>query len=212
MGFNPELLRLAVQTVSGGQEKAAFQPGPVAQGPPPGDPAMGGGGMPPGMDPMMGGGMPPGDPSMGGGMPPGGGPPMDPAALMGLLGAMGGPPPAEAAPAPQEQPPAQQQQQAPAKKKFDPAMLDLRLWHIEKKLAAIMNALNIALPADSMTLPPQGDLLGEGGLEPIEQPSGGGDGGGGQEQKTAAANPSVSPDLVRMAEVVNRVFGEGNRQ
>ena len=166
MGINPELLKLASWRLQNEIEKQSVV-GPGG-GAPPMDPSMGGappmdpsmmGGAPP-MDPAMMGGAPPMDPSMMGGAPPmdpsmGGAPPMDPMADIrsiiqeelanagvGGNGDNGG-------------------GGAPKAKKFDPAELDVKLYNMEKLIAAMASALGVSLPPDALLGPPP-----EGGEDP----------------------------------------------
>lgn len=175
--INPMLLKLAQSRVwqQAGQEKLAFQPGPAA------DPMAAGGAPPPGAPPM--------DPAMAGGMPPPGMPPMDPAAT----GAAGMPP---MDPAMMGMP-----QGAPAggggaggKPKFDPLMLDYRMYNLQQQLSAIMNALNIEVPPQALIMPP-----GTMGAPPAEQAMPGGPmdpsqmGGGGQGGGGGSAIGAIEP-------------------
>ena len=149
MTINPVLLKLAqcrVWTDASGQVKRAFQPGAAAGG---GAQPPGGGGAPP----------PPGAPP---GAPPGGMmPTMDPAAA----GAAGVPPMGDpsqmgmmqAAPQPQGG-------SGSGKPKFDPLMLDYRMYNLQQQLSAIMNALNIEVPPQALIMPP-----GTMGAPPAEQ-------------------------------------------
>lgn len=176
--INPTLLKLAQNKVwdQAGKEKQSFQP------PGGGDPAAAGGAMPPG-------GAPPG-------MPPGGMPTMDPAAA----GAAGMPPMGDpmaagmmpAAPQPQGQ-------GAGGKPKFDPLMLDYRMYNLQQQLSAIMNALNIEVPPQALIMPP-----GTMGAPPAEQamPGGpmdpsqqGGGGGGGSAISPIEPMQAASPEL-----------------
>jgi len=142
--IDPNLLKLASWKLERNINKNAFVPG----GPPPMDPAMGGGGMPPmggmdpaamGMDPAMGGG---GMPPMGGmdpaamgmdpamlGMPPMGPPPADPAA--------GGAPPADPAAA-----------GGPKKPKLDPSAIYIEQVRNRKLLLGMYRQLGLKLPED----------------------------------------------------------------
>jgi len=146
MQINPTLLQMARMKVANDatQVKSAVVPPPPpmdpaaaggAGGAPPMDPAMMGGGAPP-MDPAMMGGAPPMDPSMMGGA---AAPPVDPAAA----GAV--PPAAPAAPG-----------AVPQKVKPEDRMnqIDFRLYNMQQQLTAIMNALNVDLPAGALITPP----------------------------------------------------------
>lgn len=151
MQINPTLLQMVRMKVA---SEAAQIKSAVVPPPPPMDPAMMGGAPPTGgappMDPAMMGGAPPMDPAMMGGAPPmdpsmaGGAaaPPVDPAAA----GAV--PPAAPAAPgAPAAAPP-----------KLKPEdrinQVDYRLYNMQQQLTAIMNALNVDLPAGALITPP----------------------------------------------------------
>jgi len=139
--LNPALLQMArYQTDKESNEKRAFQP-PGGGGAPPMDPMAGGmppGGAPP-MDPAMAGGAPPMDPAMAGGAPPMA-PPMDPA--------MGGMPPMPQDPMAagaggQKMKPEQMMQ-----------MLDFRLYNMQQQVTALLNHLNIQVPAGALVMPP----------------------------------------------------------
>ena len=143
--INPELLAMARQ--------AAFEKSAVV----PSDAAMAaGGGAPPGP-----GGMPPGGGGMG--MPPAqpdpsqmaaAAAPPDPSQDPTGAGTMAAPP--AAAPAPM--PPATPQGGAPGQPKIKPEqmmqMLDYRLYNMQQQLTAIMNAMNVQVPPESLVLPP----------------------------------------------------------
>jgi len=137
--INPELLALAQMRL----EKSAVVP-------PGGDPSMGGGAPP--MDPAMMGAAPPADPAA-----MQGGAPMDPA----MMGAVPPAPPAPAAPAA----PVAPGQAAPQKLKPEQMMnmLDYRLYNMQQQLTAIMNALGVQVPPESLVLPP-----GSPGAPPAE--------------------------------------------
>lgn len=210
MSINPTLLRLAQMKVAEAlqMQKSAVVPAP----PPAGDPAMMGGAPP--MDPAMMGGAPPMDPAMMGAAPP-----MDPA-MMG-----GAPPSAGAAPMVPPDPaagaamppaaPAAPGMPAAAPPKMKPEdrinQVDFRLYNMQQQLTAIMNALNVSLPAGALVTPPgspvpvaeaavpggtQDPSVAGGqpggqengtGINPIEalqafNPGGGGGGGGGEKQ------------------------------
>lgn len=147
--INPVLRNLALQQILQPREKRAFQPAAAIAGAPPTDPAASGAAPP--MDPSMGMGMappmpgmaPPMDPSMGMAPPmPGmapppmpGAPPMDPAMAAG--GGM-------AAPMPMQKPKPEQWMQA----------LDYRLYNMQQQLTALLNSLNVAVPAGALITPP----------------------------------------------------------
>lgn len=153
MSINPTLLQLARTKVA---ESLQMQKSAVVPPPPPaGDPSMMGGAPP--MDPAMMGGAPPMDPSMMGAAPP-----MDPA-MMG-----GAPPSAGAAPMAPPDPaagaamppaaPAAPGMPAAAPPKMKPEdrinQVDFRLYNMQQQLTAIMNALNVDLPAGALVTPP----------------------------------------------------------
>lgn len=206
MSINPTLLQLARMKVAEAQQMQKSAVVPPA--PPAGDPAMMGGAPP--MDPAMMGGAPPMDPAMMGAAPP-----MDPA-MMG-----GAPPSAGAAPMAPPDPaagaamppaaPAAPGMPAAAPPKMKPEdrinQVDFRLYNMQQQLTAIMNALNVSLPAGALVTPPGspvpvaeaavpggtqdpsvagGQQGGQGngtGINPIEalqafNPGGGGGGGG----------------------------------
>lgn len=138
---NPELIALAQARF----EKIAVVPG--------GDPAMGGGAPP--MDPAAMGAAPPVDPAMAAApaAPAGMAPPAgDPASAMAAMA------PAGAAPAPAPMPPATPTGAAPGQQKLKPEqmmqMLDYRLYNMQQQLTAIMNALQVQVPPESLVLPP----------------------------------------------------------
>lgn len=146
MHTNPALLQLAQRAVwkqaSTTQEKQAF-------GESPNSPAVGGGGAPaPGGAPA---GAPPGGPAA---MAP---PPPDPSMMGGQMGMGPGMTPAM----PQAQP---QGQMAGGKPKFDPLMLDYRMYNLQQQMSAIMAALNVQLPPGALVMPP-----GTMGAPPAEQ-------------------------------------------
>lgn len=210
MSINPTLLQLARMKVAESlqMQKSAVVPPPA----PAGDPAMMGGAPP--MDPAMMGGAPPMDPAMMGAAPP-----MDPAM-------MGAPPSAGAAPVAPPDPaagaalppaaPAAPGMPAAAPPKMKPEdrinQVDFRLYNMQQQLTAIMNALNVSLPAGALVTPPgspvpvaeaavpggtqdpsvaggqQGGQDNGTGINPIEamqafNPGGGGGGGGGSEKQ-----------------------------
>lgn len=115
--------------------------------------------------------MPPMDPSAMGGAPPaaapmdpsamGGAPPMDPAAMGAAAPAAPVAPAAPAAPAS----PTQAANGAGAKLKPEQMMnmLDYRLYNMQQQLTAIMNALGVQVPPESLVLPP-----GSPGAPPAE--------------------------------------------
>ena len=145
---NHTLLKLAqakVWTQAGGPPMIKEADGMGGMAPAPAPPMGSGapppmGGMPPPMDPsMMGGmGMPPGM------MPPGMGPPG-----MGMPGM---------------QPPGGGGAQGGGKPKFDPLMLDYRMYNLQQQMSAVMNALNVQLPPNALVMPP-----GTMGAPPAEQ-------------------------------------------
>jgi len=132
---NPELLKMAAEKV------AVVPPGadPAAAGgaPPGGAMPPGAGGAPP-MDPAAAGGMPPGMPP--GAAPPPGMPPMDPS-MMGQMPPQGG-----------------NQGGSSGKPKLDPVHIEKRLYDLEKKLARIMGASGIEIPAEDTVAPPAQEL------------------------------------------------------
>lgn len=145
--INPVLLNLAMRQVVP-HEKQAFQPSEAMAGGMPPDPAAGGAAPP--MDPSMGmappapgappmpGMAPPMDPSMGMAPPmPGMAPPMDPA--MAAAGGMPAP-----APMPMQKPKPEQWMQA----------LDYRLYNMQQQLTALLNSLNVEVPAGALITPP----------------------------------------------------------
>lgn len=121
---NPELLSLARQRIT---KEAADMAAP------PMDPAAAG--MAPPMDPAMMGV----DPTITGAIPPG----MSPAAPT---------PPAMPAPAPTAQPAAAGGQKMKPEQMMQ--MLDYRLYNMQQQLTAIMNALGVSVPPESLVLPP----------------------------------------------------------
>lgn len=178
--INAALLALVDASLAG-EVKAAVAPP---------DAAMGGGapgGMPPGappMDPSMG-GAPPMDPAAMGGMPPGA-PPADPGAMPGgdiativqqavqqAMAQSGG----GAAGAPMQP------------KKADPAVIDARLYKIERRLDAMFEFLQIPLPQDLISGPQPDPMAMQMAAQANPQqpppqpsaapPSGGGGGAGG---------------------------------
>ena len=137
MALNPVLRKLASQRVQA--EKAAFQP---PGGGMPVDPAMMGAAPP--MDPSMM-GAPPMDPSMMGAPPMdpammGAAPPMDPA-MMGAAPPMD---PATPAVAPGQKIKPEQWMQA----------LDYRLYNLQQQITALLNSLNVEVPAGALITPP----------------------------------------------------------
>lgn len=151
MSINPTLLRLAQMKIAEAQQmqKSAVVPPP----PPAGDPAMMGGAPP--MDPAMMGGAPPMDPAMMGAAPP-----MDPA-MMGAPPSAGAAPmappdPAAGAAMPPAAPAAPGMAAAPPKMKPEDRInqVDFRLYNMQQQLTAIMNALNVSLPAGALVTPP----------------------------------------------------------
>lgn len=141
---NPELISLA---------KARFEKSAVVPG---GDPSMGGAAPP--MDPAAMGAAPPMDPAAAAapaapaapaGMAP---PASDPASAMAAMQPAG----MGAAPAPM--PPATPTGAAPGQQKLKPEqmmqMLDYRLYNMQQQLTAIMNALQVQVPPESLVLPP----------------------------------------------------------
>lgn len=87
-------------------------------------------------------------------MPPGGMPGASPAPPPGMTPGMGMGMP-QAAP---------QGQGAGAKPKFDPLMLDYRIYNLQQQLSAIMAAMNIQVPPGALIMPP-----GTMGAPPAEQ-------------------------------------------
>lgn len=211
MSINQTLLKLAKMKVAEAvqmQKSAVVPPGPPA-----GDPAMMGGAPP--MDPAMMGGAPPMDPAMMGAAPP-----MDPA-MMGAPPSAGAAPmappdPAAGAAMPPAAPAAPGMPAAPPKMKPEDRInqVDFRLYNMQQQLTAIMNALNVSLPAGALVTPPgspvpvaeaavpggtqdpsvaggqQGGQDNGTGINPIEalqafNPGGGGGGGGGGAEKQA---------------------------
>lgn len=152
MSINPTLLRLAQMKVAEAlqMQKSAVVPAP----PPAGDPAMMGGAPP--MDPTMMGGAPPMDPAMMGAAPP-----MDPAMMGGAPPSAGAAPmappdPAAGAAMPPAAPAAPGMPAAPPKMKPEDRInqVDFRLYNMQQQLTAIMNALNVSLPAGALVTPP----------------------------------------------------------
>lgn len=116
-------------------------------------------------------GMGGGAPAAGGGSPPpmGGAPPMDPMMGMGGMGGMMPPgmmPPGMGPPGmgmPGMQPPGGGQGSG-GKPKFDPLMLDYRMYNLQQQMSAIMNTLGVQLPPNALVMPP-----GTMGAPPAEQ-------------------------------------------
>ena len=130
---NPELIALAKARF----EKSALVPGAAV------DPAAAGAAPP--VDPATMGAVPPVDPAMAAGA----APPMDPAA-MGMPAA---PAPTPAAPAAPGAAPASGMQQK-LKPEQMMQMLDYRLYNMQQQLTAIMNAMGVQVPPESLVLPP----------------------------------------------------------
>lgn len=185
---NPVLLKLAQSRVwsdAANGEKRAFQPGAAAADP---AAAAGAGAPPPG-------GMPPGgDPAAaaGGAMPPPGGMPMDPAA-------MGMAPPGMAPPAPA---PAGGGGGAGGKPKFDPLMLDYRMYNLQQQLSAIMNALKIEVPPQALIMPPgtmgappAEQAMPGAPMDPSQQAAQGGGAGGGSAINPIEPMQGASPEM-----------------
>ncbi len=182
MAVNPALLNLAQQTVW--KQASVVQREKQALGEmPPSSPAVGGGGQPapvgqpaPGGQPMGGGpaamSPPPMDPSMMGGM--GGmGPGMTPAMpQQGMGGGQGG---------------------AGGKPKFDPLMLDYRMYNLQQQMSAIMAQLGVQLPPGALVMPPgtmgappAEQAVPGGPMDPnVQQQQAGGQGGAGGQQQSA---------------------------
>lgn len=168
MGVNPELMRLALTRLA--IEKRADPGAPM--GGPPGAPM----GAPP-PAPAPGQAPPPGDPTMAGQAPP-----------MQLPGG-----------APIAQPQPQQQGAAAGQKpKFDPLMLDYRMYNMQQLMTAVANQLGVKIPAEALIMPPgsmgappaEAALPGMGSpADQATQPGGGGPLGGGG----AAAPPGADP-------------------
>jgi hypothetical protein len=134
---NPELIALATARF----EKSALVPGAAvdpaaAGGAPPMDPAAA-------VDPAA--AAAPVDPAMAGGAPP-----MDPAAMGAAPPAMPPAPPAPAAPG--AAPAAGMQQKLKPEQMMQ--MLDYRLYNMQQQLTAIMNAMGVQVPPESLVLPP----------------------------------------------------------
>jgi hypothetical protein len=138
---NPELISLARMRF----EKSAVVP------PGGGDPAMMGGGAPP-MDPAAMGMQQPAAPVDPAQAAMGAAPPADPS--QDPTGAMA----AAAPPAPAPMPPATPTAAAPGQQKLKPEqmmqMLDYRLYNMQQQLTAIMNAMGVQVPPESLVLPP----------------------------------------------------------
>lgn len=184
MAINPTLFGLAQDKVWK-TEKRGFQP-------------PGGGGDPA----AMAGAHPGGAPAPGGAPPPGGAPMpgapsapgMDPMAG-GMPGAMPGIPQAT---------PQGAAGGAGAKPKFDPLMLDYRMYNLQQQMSAIMNALGVQVPPGALVMPP-----GTMGAPPAEAAMPGGpmdpasqQGGGGGQQGSAispiAPMQGASPEMAQM--------------
>lgn len=132
---NPELIALAKARF----EKSALVPGAAV------DPAAAGGAPP--MDPAAMGAVPPADPAA---VAAAAAPPADPAA-MGMA-PPAAPPAAPAAPAAPGAAPAGTQQKLKPEQMMQ--MLDYRLYNMQQQLTAIMNAMGVQVPPESLVLPP----------------------------------------------------------
>jgi len=142
---NPELLKMARHAL----EKSAVVPSDAAMMAAGGAPPMGGEPPDPSMLGVQGAAQPvdPATAAMGAAPPPG----ADPTGA-----ATAAAPPAAAAPAPM--PPATPTGGAPGQQKLKPEqmmqMLDYRLYNMQQQLTAIMNAMGVQVPPESLVLPP----------------------------------------------------------
>ena len=206
MSINPTLLQLARMKVA---ESLQMQKSAVVPAPPPaGDPSMMGGAPP--MDPAMMGGAPPMDPAMMGGMPP-----MDPAMMGGASPSAGAmpmapPDPAAGAAMPPAAPAAPDMGAAPPKLKPEDRInqVDFRLYNMQQQLTAIMNALNVSLPAGALVTPPGSPVpVAEAAVPGGSQDPGGAAGGqqGGQENGTG-----INP--IEALQAFNPAAGGGEKQ
>jgi hypothetical protein len=137
---NPELFMLAKQALAA--QAALFEKVSVV---PPGggiDPAAAAQGAVPPADPMQA--------AMGAAPPAGGAPPAPPAAPGGMMdpSMLGALPPAQ----PQAPAPAAGQQKLKPEQMMQ--MLDYRLYNMQQQLTAIMNAMGVQVPPESLVLPP----------------------------------------------------------